>query len=80
MRRLLPVLLALALVSACSAPFTRSAASPRKAVFIILDGIPADVIEQVATPSIDEIAKAGGYARAHVGGELGAPPRRHRGA
>jgi len=48
-----------------------AAAPPRKAVFIILDGIPADVIERVATPAIDEIAAAGGYARAHVGGELG---------
>ena len=46
-------------------------ASARKAVFILLDGIPADVIEQVDTPALDEIAAAGGYARAHVGGELG---------
>ncbi len=73
MRRLLPVFLGLSLVSACSLPFSRSATAPRKAVFIILDGIPADVIERVATPAIDEIAAAGGYARAHVGGELGGP-------
>src|SRR4051812_44225349 len=39
-----------------------------KAVFIILDGIPADVIEKVDTPVLDEIAKAGGYTRAYVGG------------
>lgn len=45
----------------------------RKAVFILLDGIPADVIERVETPSLDAIARAGGYARAHVGGELGGP-------
>jgi len=44
---------------------------PRKAVFILLDGIPADVIERVGTPAIDAIAAAGGYARAKVGGELG---------
>lgn len=50
-----------------------AAATLRKAVFIILDGIPADVIERVATPAIDAIAAAGGYARAHVGGELGGP-------
>jgi predicted AlkP superfamily pyrophosphatase or phosphodiesterase len=29
------------------------------------------VIEQVPTPALDSIAAAGGYARAHVGGELG---------
>ncbi len=45
--------------------------APAKAVFIILDGIPADVIERVPTPAIDAIAAAGGYARASVGGELG---------
>jgi predicted AlkP superfamily pyrophosphatase or phosphodiesterase len=57
-------------LSACRAPFTR-AERPRKAVFILLDGIPADVIEKVPTPALDEIAARGGYARAHVGGALG---------
>jgi predicted AlkP superfamily pyrophosphatase or phosphodiesterase len=41
----------------------------RKAVFVIADGIPADVIERVNTPALDAISKAGGYARAFVGGE-----------
>ncbi|WP_396201874.1 alkaline phosphatase family protein [Gemmatimonas sp.] len=71
MRTILPVLLGLTLLSACRVPVGTTAAQPRKAVFILLDGIPADVVEQVATPVLDEIAKAGGYARAHVGGELG---------
>lgn len=68
MRRvaLAAALLLLAWESAC-------AQAPRKAVFIILDGIPADVIERVPTPALDAIAAAGGYARAHVGGERGAP-------
>lgn len=57
--------------SGCRAPLTR-AEPPRKAVFILLDGIPADVIEKVPTPALDEIAAIGGYARAFVGGELGA--------
>lgn len=47
--------------------------APRKAVFILLDGIPADVIERVPTPAIDAIAAAGGYTRAYVGGDLGSP-------
>jgi hypothetical protein len=46
-------------------------AQARKAVFIIVDGIPADVIEKVNTPALDAIAKVGGYAHAHVGGEKG---------
>ena len=43
----------------------------QKAVFILLDGIPADVIERVETPALDEIARQGGYSRAYVGGEKG---------
>ncbi|MCE2900974.1 MAG: alkaline phosphatase family protein [Gemmatimonas sp.] len=71
-RRLL-MATALALLAGCLPPAARSAEAPHKAVFILLDGIPADVIEQVPTPAMDAIAASGGYARAHVGGELGGP-------
>lgn len=47
------------------------ASAQRKVVFIIVDGIPADVIENVATPMLDEISAQGGYTRAYVGGEKG---------
>ena len=40
-----------------------------KTVFVIVDGISADVIEQRSTPNLDAVAKVGGYARAYVGGE-----------
>lgn len=43
----------------------------RKAVFIIVDGIPADVIENISTPFINQIKAKGGYTRAYVGGEKG---------
>jgi len=43
----------------------------RKVVFIIVDGIPADVLERVHTPHIDAISAAGGYTRAFVGGRPG---------
>lgn len=42
---------------------------PKKAIFVIVDGIPADVIEKQPTPNLDAIAKEGGYARAYVGGQ-----------
>lgn len=46
-------------------------AQNRKAIFILLDGIPADVLENTDTPFLDQIAAAGGYTRAYVGGEKG---------
>lgn len=46
-----------------------SAQTKKKAVFIIVDGIPADVIEKLKKPHLDSIAQVGGYARAYVGGE-----------
>lgn len=46
-----------------------SAQKERKAVFVIVDGIPADVIERLHPPALEAISKQGGYARAYVGGE-----------
>lgn len=43
----------------------------KKVLFVIVDGIPADVLERVNTPSIDQISSDGGYARAYLGGERG---------
>ncbi|RFS26509.1 alkaline phosphatase family protein [Chitinophaga silvatica] len=40
-----------------------------KVLFIIADGIPADVIEAQPVPHLKSIAKAGGYCRAYVGGD-----------
>ncbi|MBD2705043.1 alkaline phosphatase family protein [Spirosoma sp. BT702] len=42
-----------------------------KVLFVIVDGIPADVIEKVETPHLDAIAREGGYVRAYVGGQKG---------
>ena len=42
-----------------------------KVVFVIVDGIPADMIERVPTPTIDAITAEGGYGRATVGGPIG---------
>lgn len=56
------------LVAACQ---TATESPTPKAIFIIVDGIPADVVERVDTPAIDAIAAEGGYTRAYVGGEPG---------
>ena len=43
----------------------------RKAIFIIADGIPADVIEKLDLPNFKKVAKEGGFAKVLVGGEKG---------
>ena len=43
----------------------------KKVLFIIADGIPADVIERVSKPNINKIIETGSYKRAFVGGIKG---------
>ncbi len=42
-----------------------------KVVFIIVDGIPADVLENTSTPVLDSISGDSGYTRSYVGGAVG---------
>ena len=63
------VLLTIA-ISGCNQAAKPPAETP-KAIFILVDGIPADVLENSSTPVLDSISAAGGYARAYVGGVAG---------
>jgi predicted AlkP superfamily pyrophosphatase or phosphodiesterase len=56
--------------SGCANVEVTSTSTP-KAIFIIVDGIPADVLENTSTPVLDSISREGGYTRAYVGGEVG---------
>lgn len=47
------------------------AAKTRKAVYIIIDGVPADQIERLKPEAIFDIASRGAYSRAYTGGEIG---------
>lgn len=41
----------------------------KKVVFVIIDGIAADMLKSVKTPNLDNIAEQGGFTEAYVGGE-----------
>lgn len=58
----------LLLVCLCSVAL---AAKTKKAVYVIIDGVPADQIERLHTPAIFDIAAKGAYGRAYTGGEIG---------
>ena len=46
-------------------------AREQKAVIIIVDGIPADMVERLELPSVYDMARQGSYGPSHVGGTVG---------
>ncbi len=52
-------------------PGRRASTKTRKAVLIIIDGIPAPTIERLQPPTLMAIARQGHYHRAYCGGEVG---------
>ena len=48
-----------------------SAQKKRKAIFVIADGIPADLIRQLPMPNLQDLSRSGGFVNAYVGGEKG---------
>jgi len=69
MRNLILFTLISVLMAGCHNPQKKDI--PFKAVFIIVDGIPADAVERLDPPNLKSISSSGGYSRAWVGGEKG---------
>lgn len=55
----------------CSIFIANSQEKVRKAIMVIVDGIPADMVERLNPPTFEEISQVGGYTRAFTGGETG---------
>lgn len=68
MKRLALLFLIAICLCACG---PKEVAKEKKAILILIDGVPADVLESVVTPNIDAIAAEGGYAHAYQGGAKG---------
>jgi predicted AlkP superfamily pyrophosphatase or phosphodiesterase len=62
---------ALSLLLFTAISLTTLAQSNRKAIYIIVDGVPADVIERLELPGLRAIADSSGYTRAYQGGVKG---------
>lgn len=61
-------LITLLLAALTALPMT---ARTRKALYVIIDGIPASQLERLKPPVLSSIARAGAYSRGHCGGDVG---------
>lgn len=62
----LPVLIVV-FISGCTTQ-NQDSEPKAKAVYVLLDGISADILEEINTPNLDKIVAEGGYSRATTGG------------
>ena len=58
------LLWAIGLISFAQAP-------AKKAIYIIMDSIPTDIIHKASTPNLDRIVEEGVFLNSHVGGKRG---------
>ncbi len=68
---ILAALLFLEGMTSCKNSSSENSTPIRKVVFVIVDGIPEDVIQSVKTPILDEIISQGAFIPAYVGGGAG---------
>ncbi|MEX0779993.1 MAG: alkaline phosphatase family protein [Balneolales bacterium] len=64
------ILFSFVFLFSCSSP-DQEVEKEKKVIFVLLDGISADILEMIDTPHLDEISRRGGYTHAYVGGEAG---------
>lgn len=67
---LIAACLGIAVLQSCT-PDEKQEPVSKKVIFVIVDGIPDDVIDSVATPNLDKIIAEGGITKATMGGEKG---------
>ena len=71
MKRLGYLLLLALCIASCSTAGTETEPKVRKAVYVIIDGVTAEMVERLELPAIQEIASRGTYAKSYTGGTIG---------
>ena len=71
MKKYLYIICILLLTAGCTQKPDSDEGKVRKAVYVIIDGVTAEMVERLELPAIEEIASEGTYGRCFTGGTVG---------
>ena len=71
MKKYLYIICTLLLAAGCTQKPDSDEGKVRKAVYVIIDGVTAEMVERLELPAIEEIASEGTYGRCFTGGTVG---------
>ena len=71
MKKCFYILCILLLVAGCAQQQSKDESKVRKAVYVIIDGVTAEMIERLQPPAIEEIASEGTFGKCFTGGTVG---------
>lgn len=71
MKKCFYILCILLLASGCAQQQSKDESKVRKAVYVIIDGVTAEMIERLQPPAIEEIASEGTFGKCFTGGTVG---------
>lgn len=71
MKKYLYIICILLLAAGCTQKPDSDEGKVRKAVYVIIDGVTAEMVERLELPAIEEIASEGTYGRCFTGGTVG---------
>lgn len=71
MKKCFYILCILLLAAGCAQQQSKDESKVRKAVYVIIDGVTAEMIERLQPPAIEEIASEGTFGKCFTGGTVG---------